>query len=99
MTGVRLPRLDMRPLGWAAGAVGLSLGVGLVAGASPDVALDIAIVAAAAVAIATRPYAVLIGVLLILAALPQREWLPFFLLAGAALALAFRAPMLPAKRV
>src|SRR3954470_3726364 len=97
--GVRLPRLDLQPLGWAAGAMALSLAAGVLAGVSSDVALDMALVAVAAVAIALRPYFVLIGVVLILAAVPQREWLPFVLFAGAALALAVRAPSLPGKCV
>jgi O-antigen ligase len=99
MTGVRLPRLDLRPVAWAVGALVLSAGAGLLVGASADAALDVAIVAAAAIVIAARPYPVLIGVVLILAVMPQREWIPFFLLAGATVALAARAPALPGKRV
>ena len=97
MAGARLPRIDLWPVVWAATAALLSLGAGLLVGASPTLAFDLAVVAVAAVAIATRPYALLIGITLV-AAQPRESFTYLFLCAGA-LAVIARAPKLPGKRV
>lgn len=97
MAGARLPRIDLWPLAWAAGAALLSLGGGLLVGASPTLAFDLAVVAITATAIATRPYVMLIAIAL-LAAEP-RESFTFLLLCAGAVAVIARAPSLPGKRV
>jgi O-antigen ligase len=99
VTGVRLPGIAMPPVGWVLGALVASIGAGLLVGSSDMAALDVGIVLVAAIVVASRPFPVLVGTMLVLAALPTREWIPFLLLCAGALALLARAHRLPVRRV
>ncbi|HEY0633259.1 MAG TPA: O-antigen ligase family protein [Thermoleophilaceae bacterium] len=99
MTGVRLPGIAMPPIGWVLGAILASLAGGLLVGISDMAALDVAIVLAATIVVFARPYGVLVATVLVLAALPTREWIPFLLLFAGGLALLALAPAVPGRRV
>ena len=97
MVRAALPRIDLRPGAWVLGALILSLAAGAMVGASATLALDIAVVSAAATLVVIWPYASLI-VILLLSAEP-REAFTFLVLLAVAAALAMRRPPLPGKRV
>lgn len=97
--GMRLPRIDLQPLAWALAAIVLSLGGGLLIGRSARFGFDVAIVLIVAVLAAARPYAVLLGVVLIIASLPGKEVIPFLVVSAGALALAMCARTIPGRRV
>lgn len=99
MAGMRLSRVDLQPLAWALGAIVLSLGGGLLVGRAARVGFDLAIVLLAAVVISLRPRTVLLGVVVVMAAIPRKEVLPFLVLFAGALALAVRAHNVPGRRV
>lgn len=92
-------RLDHATIGWAALAIGLSAGVGLLAGAQWRIALDAALVLGAAALFAWRPYALLLGLLVLISISPASKFLELAVLSGGGLALALTAPRLPVKRV
>jgi putative inorganic carbon (HCO3(-)) transporter len=97
--GLRLSRIDPRPLAWAVASVVLAAGGGLLVAGSPAVAFDIAVICLAAALLRQYPFAVLIVILVARAGLPNSVLIGFLALGAGALALILAAPRLGAKRV
>src|SRR4051794_41356196 len=98
MSGVRLPRLDLRLAAWAAAAAALSLGGGLLVGSSPLVALDAALLGLAAVLVARYPYQALLLILLVRGTAPNTPLLDGLTLVAVGIAVLVRAPRPPRRR-
>jgi O-antigen ligase len=99
MAETRLARIDVGAASWLLLAVVLAVGAGLLVAAAPEVALDLAVIAAAAVAVVRHPLVALIVILALRAALPNSVLIGFLALGAGAVALLIAAPRLPGKRV
>lgn len=97
--GLRVARIELGRLGWGVLAVLLALGSGLLVGLAPKAAICVGAIAATAILVARFPFASLILILVIRAALPNSVLIGFLTLGAGVLALLVSAPRLPAKRV